>query len=203
MFDRKILDLTKKPLDVIAQRLQKFGLNPNQITWCGFVFGMVAALLIAINQMYLAIIFILLNRLADGLDGAMARQSNPTDCGAFLDITLDFLFYSAIPVAFAFNDPTANALPAVVLIYSFIGTSCSFLAFAILAAKRGLNSSTYPRKGFYYLGGLTEASETIVVFILMCSIPYLFYLFSYGFAILCFITTVTRITAAYNIFNED
>ena len=52
----------------------------------------------------------------------MARLTAPTDRGAFLDITLDFLFYASIPLAFAVADPAANALPAAVLLAAFIGT---------------------------------------------------------------------------------
>lgn len=59
---------------------------------------------------------IFLSRLCDALDGAVARQGQPTDAGGFLDITLDFLFYASIPLAFAVADPGANALAAAVLL---------------------------------------------------------------------------------------
>ena len=62
---------------------------------------------------------LLLNRALDGLDGALARLSRVTDRGAFLDIGLDFVFYAAIPLAFAVSDPAANALAAAVLLAAF------------------------------------------------------------------------------------
>ncbi len=117
----------------------------------------------------------------------------PTDRGAFLDITLDFLFYASVPLAFAITDPAANALPAAVLLAAFIGTGSSFLAFAVLAERRGLASAAYPDKGLYYLGGLTEASETLICFALMCVWPERFAWWAYGFAVLCGVTTVARI----------
>ena len=52
-------------------------------------------------------------------------------------------------------------MPAAVLIASFVGTGSSFLAFASIAARRGMQAADYPNKGIYYLGGLTEGSETI------------------------------------------
>lgn len=202
MLDRKVLHLLAPSVQNIAQRLLALGLKADHITWIGFLVGMSSVPLIAFGQFELGLLMILLNRLADGIDGAMARASQPTDRGAFLDITLDFLFYSAVPLAFALANPADNALAAAILIYSFVGTGCSFLAFAILAEKRGLSSTIYPRKGFYYLGGLTEATETIVVFVLMCLMPSWFPLLAYGFAALCTITTITRVCAAYQVFNQ-
>jgi phosphatidylglycerophosphate synthase len=133
----------------------------------------------------------------DGLDGAVARLTTPTDRGAFLDITLDFLFYASIPLAFAVADPAPNALPAAVLLAAFIGTGSSFLAFSVFAERRGLKSEDYPQKGFYYLGGLTEATETLICFGLMCLWPQHFAWWAYGFAVLCALTIVTRVLAGW------
>ncbi len=49
----------------------------------------------------------------------------------------------------------------------------------------------------YYLGGLTEATETLVCFVLMCLRPAWFPLFAYGFAALCVITLLTRLHAGW------
>ncbi|QBC42586.1 CDP-alcohol phosphatidyltransferase family protein [Iodobacter fluviatilis] len=202
MLDRKVLHFLAPTIQSIALRLLALGLKADHVTWIGFIVGVSSVPMIVFGQMEWALAMILLNRFSDGIDGAMARQSQPTDRGAFLDITLDFLFYSAVPLAFALANPAENALAAAILIYSFVGTGCSFLAFAILAEKRGLSSAIYPRKGFYYLGGLTEATETIFVFVLMCLMPHWFAMLALGFAALCAITTVTRITAAYQVFNK-
>lgn len=200
MLDRTIIARLRPVLIMLAQRLVAQGVSPNQVTILGFVLGLLTLPALYFEYYSIAIILIMLNRLADGLDGAIARLQQPTDRGAFLDITLDFLFYSAIPLGFALANPTQNALAAAVLIYAFIGTGCSFLAFAIIAAKRGLTSTAYPEKGFYYLGGLTEATETIAVFILMCLFPSYFPVLAYSFAALCFITTVLRIKAGWEVF---
>jgi phosphatidylglycerophosphate synthase len=135
----------------------------------------------------------LISRLCDALDGAVARQTQATDAGGFLDIALDFLFYASIPLAFALQQPERNALPAAVLLTAFMGTSSSFLAFAAFAAKRGLADLVWPDKSLYFLGGLTEASETLALFVAMCLWPALFAPLAYGFAALCAITTTTRI----------
>jgi len=203
MLDRFLNAALQRPLQRIATSLIAMGLHADQVTWAGFVVGLSAIPLIALGQADWALLSIALNRLADGLDGAMARLTQPTDLGAFLDISLDFLFYASIPLAFVLADPVGNGLAGAVLIYSFIGTGCTFLAFAVLAAKRGTTSTAYPGKGFYYLGGLTESTETIAVFGLMCLLPQWFAVLAYGFASLCALTTVTRIAAGMAVFKTE
>jgi hypothetical protein len=96
----------------------------------------------------------------------------------------------------------ANALPAAVLLFAFMGTGSSFLAFAVLAARRGMASTAFPQKGFYYLGGLTESTETLATFVLMCLLPGWFGVLAYGFAVMCGITTATRIVVGVKVFGS-
>jgi phosphatidylglycerophosphate synthase len=197
MFDRHLLALSKPLVDAVALRLHRLRLTATQISIGGFAFGLVAVVLISLGEITWAILPLLLNRICDGLDGAVARLDKPTDRGAFLDITLDFLFYAGVPLAFAFCRPTENALAASVLLASFIGTGVSFLAYAIMAEKRGEKSTAYPSKSFYYLGGLTEGFETVLCFVLMCLWPQHFVVFAYVYAVLCTVTTMTRIVAGW------
>ena len=202
MLDRAALALLRPGLDAAARGLQRLGANADQVTLFGFVLGIVAALAIASQQFVAGFVLLLAGRLCDGLDGALARLTAPTDRGGFLDITFDFLFYASIPLAFAFADPLANALAAAALLAAFIGTATSFLAFAALAAQRGLKSLAYPNKGIYYLGGLTEGTETILCFVLMCLWPQHFALFAWAFAGLCTLTIVTRLWAGWRTFSN-
>ena len=176
-----------------ARGLVRLGVGADAISVAGFATGMAAAGAIAFQNYLTGLALLLLSRLMDGLDGAVARATQPTDRGGFLDITLDFLFYAAIPLAFALAAPATNALPAAVLLASFIGTGSSFLAFAAVAEKRQLHSIAFPDKSFYFLGGLTEATETIAAFAAMCLWPAWFPQIAYGFAALCGITVALRI----------
>lgn len=191
MIDAAILPLQRRLCAPPAGALAARGISADQITFVGFAIGLMAVPALAFGQFWLALLLIALNRLADGLDGAVARLHGPTDRGAFLDIALDFLFYALIPVGFALASP-ANALPAAVLIAAFVGTGSSFLAFAAIAAKRGISTAAYPMKGLYYLGGLTEGTETIALFAAMCLWPTAFPVFAYIFAAACALTTLTR-----------
>lgn len=200
MLDRALNDRLQRPLQALARWLAGQGVRADHLTWAGFAVGLLAVPLIASGHPRWALLAMALNRLADGLDGTLARLTAPTDRGAFLDITLDFLFYASIPLAFALANPAANGLAAAVLLFAFMGTASSFLAFAVLAARRGLTSTAYPRKGFYYLGGLTEATETLTVFTLMCLVPAWFVPLALGFAALCALTTATRVVAGWQAF---
>ena len=193
MLDRAASALLRAPLARAARMLARGGVGADALTLTGFALGMAAAGCIAFGHFGWGLALLLASRLADGLDGAVARLGQATDRGAFLDITLDFLFYASIPLAFALARPEANALPAAVLLAAFIGTGSSFLAFAVMAQRRGLSSAAFPSKGIYYLGGLAEATETLLCFALMCLWPEHFGWWAYAFAALCAATIVARI----------
>jgi len=198
MIDRAATVLLKPGLQWLGRGVVRLGIGADAVTLFGFGLGLAAAAAIAVGEPLAGLALLLASRLMDGLDGAVARLTQPTDRGAFLDITLDLLFYASIPLAFALADPSANALPAAVLLGAFIGTGSSFLAFALLAERRGLKSTDYPQKGIYYLGGLTEAGETLLCFALMCLWPAHFAWWAYGFAALCVVTIVTRLLAGWH-----
>ena len=200
MLDRQMLAITKPVVDAVASRVNALGITANQISITGFIIGMLSAALIAHGDILVAIVPLLLNRLLDGIDGAVARFAGPTDRGAFLDITLDFLFYAAVPLAFGFCNPERNALASATLLACFIGTGVSFLAYAIMAEKRGEKSTAYPSKSFYYLGGLTEGFETVMCFVAMCIWPEHFAVIAYVYAVLCCVTTLTRLVAGWQRF---
>lgn len=193
MLDRAIQQALRPLMTRVARVLLRAGASADGLSFTGFALGLAAAAAIATQHFMAGLVLLLLSRLMDGLDGAVARASQPTDRGGFLDITLDFLFYAAIPLAFAMADPAANALAAAALLASFMGTGSSFLAFAVMAEKRGLTDTALPDKSFYFLGGLTEATETIAVFAAMCLWPSAFAPLAWGFAALCGITTALRI----------
>jgi phosphatidylglycerophosphate synthase len=203
MIDRHATALLRPALTGLARRLVRHGIGADALTFTGLAVGWAAAVAIAWQAFWSGAALILVSRLLDGLDGAVARATAPTDRGGFLDISLDFLFYPAIPLAFALADPSANALAAAVLLAAFVGTGTCFLAFATIAAKRGLTSVAYPDKSFYFLGGLTEATETLVFFIAMCAWPQHFATLAYLFAAMCAVTIATRIFWGWQAFRPD
>ncbi len=198
MFDARLFPVIEKTLRPLARQFVYAGVSANQITVVGSVFGVTAFLLITQNQMILGLAFILLNRLADGLDGTVARIKGSSDLGGYLDIVIDFIFYASIPLAFAIADPKW-ALAACFLVTSYIGTTSSFLAHAIITAKHDVELSLPVRKEFYYLGGLTEGFETFTFMVLICCFPNYFSLLAWIFGGMCLITTAIRIIMTANL----
>ncbi len=116
MLDARLRKIIDPPLDRLGRRLAHLGVTANSVTWTGFFVGMGAWALLALESYPLALTCILLNRLADGLDGAVARHGRISDLGGYLDIVLDFLFYSGVAFFFAVGRPE-QALPAAFLIF--------------------------------------------------------------------------------------
>lgn len=202
MLDRYTIKVIRWPLTTFSALPDKLGITANQVTLAGFVIGLFALPALALEAYNWALGFIIVNRIFDGLDGAIARRQGITDCGGFLDITLDFLFYSMVPFGFVLANPDANAVAGAFLIFSFIGTGSSFLSFAIMASKRNIESPVYKQKSLYYIGGLTEGTETIACFVLFCLFPAHFAPIAWVFGTLCWITTTTRIWAGYQTLKE-
>ena len=200
MFDAALLPLQRRILTPPGRYLAARGVRADQITLAGCAIGLAAAAAAALGLYWLALLGLALNRLADGLDGAVARETEPSDRGAFLDIALDFVFYAAFPLGFVLADPGANAVAGAVLLASFILSGTSFLAFAVIAAKRGLNAADYPTKGIFYLGGLTEGAETIAVFALFCLFPGAFPVLALVFAAACTVTGASRLITGWQAF---
>jgi phosphatidylglycerophosphate synthase len=198
MLDARLRPWIDPALDRLARPLAARGLSADHVTLAGFALGLAAVPALATQAYLLALALILANRLLDGLDGALARATRPSDFGGFLDIVCDFAFYAAVPFGFALAEPQ-HALAAAFLIFSFVGSGSSFLAYAVLAAKRGAAESP-KRKAFHHLGGLTEGFETILCFVLMCLFPGAFAWLAWIFGALCWITTATRVLAARQAF---
>lgn len=202
MMDAVVRPWIDPPLARVAEWLDG-RVSANAVTIGGFAIG-VAAMVAVMNQAYLlGLIGVIINRIADGLDGAIARRTGLSDLGGYLDITLDFIFYAGMIFAFAVADPQTNALAAAFLIFAFIGTGCSFLAFAIVAARRKLETSARGKKSFYYLGGLTEGTETIGLLLAICLLPWAFVPLAWVFGALCWVTTATRIAMAWEAFAKE
>lgn len=198
MLDRWTMPLTHGPLKRIAQPLHKKRITPDQVTVSAFLIGMMALPLLAFEQYGLALVVILLNRVGDGVDGALARLSGRTSvAGGFLDIGLDFVFYAAVVLGFALANPDQNAPAAALLLFSFIGTGTSFLAFAIAAKQQAIERPHFPNKAFYYLEGLTEGTETVMALVVFCLFPEYFSILAVLFSIACIITTATRLWGGY------
>lgn len=189
-------------LNRMASSIAGAGATPNRITIASCGVGLAAAGSIATEYYWLGMFLLLVSRLGDGLDGAVAKISGKTDFGGYLDIVLDFLFYGVIPLGFVLANPEANAIPGAVLILSFYVNGSSFLAYAVIAEKRDLETNARGSKSIYFTTGLAEATETIGVFVAMCVFPAWFPVLAWVFAAICFYTAFARIVQAAAAFRD-
>ena len=187
-------------LNFLAPAFVRAGVSANAITCAACAIGLAAAAAIAFQAYLLGLVLLLLSRLGDGLDGAVARMEGKTDLGGFLDIVLDFIFYGAIPVGFVLAHPAANGIAGAVLVFSFYVNGASFLAYAVMAERRGFSTAARGEKSFFFTTGLAEGTETILFFAAFCLCPAWFAALAYLFAAVTFYTAVSRIVLAARTF---
>ena len=201
MIDAQINKVIKPILDLYAKKLLRYNVQANLVTFTGFFFGLFCFYFIVRDMFVYAGIFLLLNRVCDGLDGALARLTEETDIGAFYDIVLDFLFYFIFPISFIFLD-LKNTYSICFLLLSFVATQTTFLATSWLVEKNKLSISDGQNKSFFYTGGITEGFETIICFVMML----IFYEFidyiAYIFGTLCWITFIIRVLFIRNLLKQ-
>ena len=198
MLDHRVNAIIHPIMSGLANHIPR-QISANTITLVGFAVGAIVVPLVWFKLYYTALAVILVNRFFDGLDGAVARKCGPTNLGSYLDITCDFIFYSVVIMGFALAAPEKNSLAAAFLIFSFIGTGSSFLAFAAAAKKQGISSDAHGLKAFYYLGGLTEGTETILFFVIICMYPEYFPLLAVVFGSFCWLTVLGRFGSAFTL----
>ena len=185
MFDVALRRLVDPALFRMARVLARARFSANALTITGAAIGLGAAFFITQAHYPAALACVVLNRLFDGLDGAIARINGPTDFGGYLDSLCDFLFY----------------VSALVLVATFTLTAVSFLGYAAIAARRNDDDGTHGPKAFIYSTGLMEGGETIAFFLLFCLFPAFFPTLALIFAALCVLTVAQRVAFAARSFN--
>jgi len=200
MFDVALRRFVDPALICVAGWIANTRMSANMLTIGGAGLALGAAFFVAQSNFIAALVFILLNRIVDGLDGAVARINGPTELGGYLDTICDYFFYISIPVAFGFIDPV-NHIPALLLVASFTLTAVSFLAFAAIAARRPRDDGAHGPKALIYSTGLMEGAETISFFVLFCLFPSFFPTLAIIFAALCLLTVAQRFILAAKSFD--
>ena len=197
MLDAHLRPLIDPPLNRLGRTLARAGVSADGLTLVGCGLGLASALAVMAGWYMLALALFLASRGVDGLDGAVARATAATDRGGCLDIVLDFAVYAAVPLAFAYAAPGVNALAAATLLAAIVVNGSAFLAYALLAERRGLTTQAQGQKSIYYLAGLAEGTETIVAYAAMMFWPAWFPMIAFGFAALCLVSGLARIAIAW------
>jgi len=154
----------------VASWLARTGVTPNQVTLAAFVLGIAAATLVAVGFPHTGLALWLTSRVADGLDGAVARAADATSAfGGFLDITLDMAAYAAMVAGFAIAHP-ALGVAWIAVLAGYVIVITTTLALSDLARAGGQMVSATDRT-FQFTPGLTEAGETNVMYAIWIFLP--------------------------------
>lgn len=197
---RRVID---PPVNAAGQWLAGKGATANGVTLAGLAVGLAGAGVIAVaGPWWMALALVLASRVLDGLDGAVARVEGKSDFGGYLDIVADFAFYAAVPLAFVLRDPVLNGAAGAFLLATFYINGATFLGYAVLAEKRGMETASRGEKSLYFTAGLLEGTETIGFFALLCLWPDAFVALATAFGALCLVTAGARVRLAFGVFGR-
>ncbi|CAA9263089.1 MAG: Putative phosphatidylglycerophosphate synthase [uncultured Blastococcus sp.] len=198
---RRVLDA---PLARAAAALDRPWLSPDRLTALGLVLGLGSAVAAGLQAWALALALWLVSRLADGLDGPLARRrradgrAEDAGSGGFFDITADFCVYGSTVAGVAIGVTSAYGAPwqpflAVLLAYYVNGTA--FLAFSSIAERSGRQLDD--GRSLSFLGGLAEGTETIVVHALWLLLPAVAWQLAWGWAAVVAVGAAHRMWVGY------
>ena len=217
MFDtelRRIKDILLEPVVSVAAALH---LSPGKITAAGLAFGLIAAGAAAVGQWTPALILWLLNRIADGLDGLVARRSNAvSDSGGYLDIMADFVVYATLPLGAAAGvsaeaaatgaaTVTAGSMAphpwlwpstAVLLAVFYVNTASWMYAAALIEKRQTVASAQAADKAQTTIAmprGIIEGAETILFITVLLLFPGYIVPIYITFALLTAATALLRV----------
>ncbi|MBG6226649.1 phosphatidylglycerophosphate synthase [Arthrobacter sp. CAN_A2] len=214
MFDTRLRRVLAPALERAAALLDVPWISPNRLTGANLVLGLASAGLAAAQLWVPALIAWLLCRLADGLDGPLARRRahpaadrvhagsprhmSDTGQGGFWDICADFVIYGATVLGVAVGATAgfdAPWLPFLLVLFAYYINGSAFLAFSSIAEKTGRTIDD--GRSLSFLGGLAEGTETVIVHSLWLLLPFVAWQIALVWAVLVCISAAHRIIAGY------
>lgn len=176
--------------------LAKHNISAASTSLFGFIIGMMAINFLAMNMYFEALLCIIINRICDALDGAIAREEGITNFGRFIDAALDFIFYAGVIFGFALADTEQNAVVACFLLFAFMSSATTMLAYGIV--DQNLDEI---KQSPFYLGGLAQGFETLCAFVALCIAPFAFQPIAILLGCWCLIKVLIITSRAYYKFN--
>lgn len=172
MLDAAARQILAKPLDRAAAVIDRPWVTPDRVTVVGLLIGLASAAAAAGQLWWVALVLWLGSRLADGLDGPLARRRRVgvggSEAGGFLDIASDFVVYGSFVVGVAVGSGQ-SLTPFLLVLLAYYLNGSAFLAFSSIAERTGRRIDD--GRSLSFLGGLAEGTETIVVHSLWCLLP--------------------------------
>ncbi len=173
MLDSIARPLKNRVLHPVSSRLAT-RVHPHAITLGSWLFGLLAAFAVSQGRFDLGFLGWTLNRILDGLDGAVARAgARQTDIGGYLDIIADFTVYAAIPIGIAIHFAAADLWVATsVMLAAFYVNSASWMYLAALLEKRSAGvAETDEETSITMPDALVGGTETLLLYSAVLAVP--------------------------------
>ncbi|MEV4737640.1 MULTISPECIES: CDP-alcohol phosphatidyltransferase family protein [unclassified Microbacterium] len=215
MLDRSVRAALSRPLDAITAAIDRPGVTPDRITMLGLVLGVASAVAAALHLWWVALVLWLVSRIADGLDGTLARRrralagpgadaggpgddARGSEAGGFLDITADFVVYGATVMGVAIGATSefdAPWWPFLAVLFAYYVNGTAFLAFSSIAERTGRTIDD--GRSLSFLGRIAEGTETIVVHSVWLILPFWSWQIAIGWCVFVSVSAVQRIVVGY------
>ncbi len=196
MLDRRARALYAPAMDRAAARATHAGITAGPVTGAGLLIGLGACAAAAAATWWAALVLWLLNRMLDGLDGAIARRTNVSDLGGMLDFLADFVVYGGFLVGVAIAEPGARVACAA-LLAAYLLNNVALLSFASLIEKRGLPLGD--ERSLRFTSGLTEGTETVIAYSAICLFPAQAATIAWVFSAMVLVTVGQRVALAVRV----
>lgn len=190
------------PLDRVAALVDVGRVTPNGITLLGLLLGLGSAGAAATALWVPGLVLWLASRLADGVDGPLARRRAArtggavSPAGAFLDIVADFAVYGATVVGVGIG-VGGSSWPFLAVLGAYYLNGTAFLAFSSLAERSGRTMDD--GRSLSFIGGLAEGTETIAVHSVWMAFPSVAAPVAVGWAVVVALGAAQRILLGYRI----
>lgn len=166
--------------DKAAAKLLSFNLNATHVTLIGLMVGFTGLFAVALGAYIPGLVLLLANRFLDGADGAVARATQITRFGAFLDRASRWIVHAGFVLFFSMS-LADQSLASIILLFTYM----------LLAVSATDNDAA--AKPAYALSGIVGETEMIAFMVLACLFPQNFAGIAALFALLCAITGIARL----------
>ena len=199
MFDARLRRILDPPLTRTARALDRSWITPDRLTGAGLAVGLASAVTAGLQWWAISAVLWLVSRLADGVDGPLARLrtargQGDSGAGGFFDITADFTVYGATVVRVAIG-AGGPQWPFLLVLLAYYVNGAALLAFSSIAEKAGRTIDD--GRSLSFLGGLAEGAETIVVHTVWLLLPFWAPQIAVGWAAVVAVSGAQRIVAGY------
>lgn len=170
-------------MDKMSLKVSQSGLSANKLTLIGFAFGFAGCFLVGMQMYIVGLLLILLALFFDGLDGAVARATQSTELGTYLDMMSGVALFAMFPFFFMLSE-TEHSMAAGILLFSFLLMGMANLSYDYFAMKKGAAPAR---------SAIVETGEIVLFIILCCLFPAAFSFFAAALALMSLAAAIVRI----------